>query len=235
MKQIFTSIAPQSSTILQSFEKGKRAQIGETRIWSGEKYQRNETGWKYVGKATGRDKSVEELPFAKQRGEVWPFSKNPAIDELVADAKKNGIDNLSMKSIFAFEQLSVPQRMECLQKLKFTGLVYRPSFYSEDYPMWDVREPWEKKNLLGQIDDLVFYNDPEGDSADSSYDLYYEDGSVLDTRDIVERTKVKRQGLRAIIGWGLAGGVYWAADKEWEQKAMEASDMEKWENGFVQD
>jgi hypothetical protein len=36
MKQIFTSIAPQSSTILQSFEKGKRASIGEIRTWSGE-------------------------------------------------------------------------------------------------------------------------------------------------------------------------------------------------------
>lgn len=41
-------------------EKGKKAEIGEIRTWSGEKYQRTETGWKYLGKANEKSNSKED-------------------------------------------------------------------------------------------------------------------------------------------------------------------------------
>ena len=47
-KNIVNQISPDQTA--DKLMKGRTAQIGETRVWSGEKYVKTSTGWKYVGK-----------------------------------------------------------------------------------------------------------------------------------------------------------------------------------------
>ena len=55
----------------EPLEKG-RASVGEIRIWSGEKYQKTATGWKYLGKADGSAPKAKEEP--KPYDKPWPES-----------------------------------------------------------------------------------------------------------------------------------------------------------------
>ena len=43
-----------------------RAAVGEIRVWSGEKYQKTATGWKYLGKASGNDAGAKEESKTKK-------------------------------------------------------------------------------------------------------------------------------------------------------------------------
>lgn len=51
-----------------------RAAVGEIRTWSGEKYQKTATGWKYIGKADGGSKSSAEKKEEKPYDKPWPES-----------------------------------------------------------------------------------------------------------------------------------------------------------------
>ena len=58
----------------EPLEKGRRAEVGEIRTWSGEKYQRVEGGWKYLGKATGGAAKEPEKPSKPAYDKPWPES-----------------------------------------------------------------------------------------------------------------------------------------------------------------
>ena len=51
-----------------------RAAVGEIRTWSGEKYQKTATGWKYIGKADGSSKPAAEKKEEKPYDKAWPES-----------------------------------------------------------------------------------------------------------------------------------------------------------------
>jgi hypothetical protein len=51
-----------------------RAAVGEIRTWSGEKYQKTATGWKYLGKVDGGAKPAAEKKEEKSYDKPWPES-----------------------------------------------------------------------------------------------------------------------------------------------------------------
>ena len=52
-----------------------RAAVGEIRVWSGEKYQKTATGWKYLGKdGSGGSKETKEEKKAEPYDKAWPES-----------------------------------------------------------------------------------------------------------------------------------------------------------------
>lgn len=52
-----------------------RAAVGEIRTWSGEKYQKTATGWKYLGKdGSGGSKEAKEEKKAEPYDKAWPES-----------------------------------------------------------------------------------------------------------------------------------------------------------------
>lgn len=51
-----------------------RAAVGEIRTWSGEKYQKTATGWKYLGKVDGGAKPAAEKKEEKSYDKAWPES-----------------------------------------------------------------------------------------------------------------------------------------------------------------
>lgn len=215
VKNILESVSPdQTADILC---KGRKASIGEVRVWSGERYQKTSTGWKYLGKQ----------PSAKQETEP---SENPVINKFVGEYKNN--QDFSTLTMLHFGDLTDEEKDDVLKRISFTGLVYDEGFYGQYSGSWDVREKADKKSLLGYIDDMTYYNEPDDDQ---SWDLYYEDGTNIRTSDFTEKTKVKRQGLKAIIGWGLAGDQYWTKNSEAEQFLMKEIGLSKWVNGKLID
>lgn len=212
-KNIIDQILPDQTA--DKLMKGRIAQIGETRVWSGEKYVKTSTGWKYVGK----DKP------AKQNQELEP-SENPVINRFVEEYKNN--QDFSTLTILSFGDLTDEEKDDVLRRINFTGLVYNEGFYGQGFGNWDVREKADKQALLGYIDDMTYYNEPDDDQT---WDLFYDDGTSVRTSDFTEKTRVKRKGLKAIIGWGLAGDQYWARDKQAEQFLMKEIGLSKWVNG----
>ncbi len=51
-----------------------RAAVGEIRTWSGEKYQKTATGWKYLGRVDGGAKPAAEKKEEKSYDKPWPES-----------------------------------------------------------------------------------------------------------------------------------------------------------------
>lgn len=216
-KNIIDQISPDQTA--DRLMKGRIAQIGETRVWSGEKYVKTSTGWKYVGK----DKPV------KQNQEFEP-SENPIINRFVEEYKNH--QDFSTLTMLSFGDLTDEEKDDVLRRINFTGLVYNEGFYGQGFGSWDVREKADKQSLLGYIDDMTYYNEPDDDQT---WDLFYDDDTSIRTSDFTEKTKVKRQGLKAIIGWGLAGDQYWTKNPEAEQFLMKEIGLSKWVNGKLVD
>ena len=76
----------------EPLEKG-RASVGEIRVWSGEKYQKTATGWKYLGKdGSGSGKTKEEKK-AEPYDKAWPES----LDKLTNRSSWDEIHDEAMK------------------------------------------------------------------------------------------------------------------------------------------
>ena len=80
----------------EPLEKG-RAAVGEIRTWSGEKYQKTATGWKYIGKADGGAKPAAEKKEEKPYDKAWPESldklTNRATYETIREEAEKAAEN----------------------------------------------------------------------------------------------------------------------------------------------
>lgn len=110
-----------------------RAAVGEIRTWSGEKYQKTATGWKYIGKADGSAKSAVEKKEEKPYDKAWPES----------------LDKLTNRATYG----AIRKEAEKAAENKFDEQYPDPEvFYKEKYDYYK-KYPWFSKLVSEGVTD----------------------------------------------------------------------------------
>ena len=213
--EVFTSIAgDRFDRMLESFQKGRSASIGEVRVWGGEKFQKTQTGWKYIGKETREKKEPSPVkwkkPLTPETFTGWPDwdeqgdidTPMKAVDEILAseDFQKHkswndfywANDNLLLFSYLNSDDLDLDDKRFIVASLGLTGML------STDTPGLEFTEP---------VKDLSLYED----------DLGMEDVSIIYAYD---SNKVPKE-IQDLGRYDKETGLFYIYSHEMEQGTFE--------------
>lgn len=218
MGKVFSSIVgDRYARLLESFEKGKRASIGEIRTWSGEKYQRTETGWKYLGKDTKSAESEEKpkpspikwkKPLTEENFTGWPDWDEAGDIEQASDAVREIEASEDFQKTHSFtdfywkndnmllldylsSDMDLDDKRYIASALKLTGML------STDVPGFEFTEP---------VSDPSFYEDELGNEDVSIIYAYAGDKVPKEIKDLGRYDK--ETGLFYIYSYDMEQGTF---------------------------
>ncbi|MBQ0054292.1 MAG: hypothetical protein KBS89_07550 [Bacteroidales bacterium] len=141
---------------------------------------------------------------ANKAPQTWKEAINAPQDQMLAFVA-NHITNQNndlqpdIHAVMTLDQLTDENKNKLLEKLKFSGVVDDDQFYGDMAMFSSYQVSHDRKQFFGYIDDATWYNQP-GD--DSFFVVKYKDGSMVDSRDFTQPTKIKRTN----VAWAMGGG-----------------------------
>lgn len=255
MEQFTTLVGDRYERLMQSFEKARKAEIGEIRTWSGEKFQRTKDGWKYIGKAEKQHREpspIKSKPaLTEENFQGWPdwdergdiTQPNEAVEEILANEKfqkdhsfTDFYWNNDNEILFDYlnSDLDLDDKRYIAAGLELTGML------STDVPGFEFTEPIKEPVLyedeLGNEDIAITYcYDPDSVPKEirdlGTFDK--ETGNFyVWSRDIEQGTFKNRAGgkmPKAGLKWCVCPGGYSATVPGYWAKDSEAKkDMMKY-------
>ena len=214
--EVFVSLAgDRFDRMLDSFQKGRGAAVGEIRTWSGEKYQKTATGWKYIGKGETKTKETREpssikwkAPLTEETFTGWPDWDEAgdidtpwkAVEEILAskDFQKNKSWNdfyWSNDNLLLFDYLNSELDLETKEEI--VGLLGLTGMLSTDVLGLEFTEP---------VKDPSFYEDDLGMEDVSIIYAYDADKVPKEIKDLGHFDK--KTGLFYVYSHDMEQGIF---------------------------